>query len=216
MNKVHHVFNTMMNKSVGVPANISRSLGSHPNRAHQPRARLLTSSQPHAVPSKGYYTCHPSSRFVLLRGSSPIKNHTYRLQYPRIEASAAVSSSTAPLAQGVSFVECTHQRHAGAVKDIFNDAIHNSTALYEYKPRTDEFMQKWFQAKEDGGYPIIGKLTPRQFTVSRPHHLSNMRHLTHARTPTHTHAHNHNRKWVRRLSYSLHNCYLCDGSPFGS
>ena len=39
---------------------------------------------------------------------------------------------------------------------IFNDAIVNSTALYDYKPRTMESMASWFEAKAKGGFPVIG------------------------------------------------------------
>lgn len=40
--------------------------------------------------------------------------------------------------------------------DIFNDAIVNSTALYDYKARPLESMVGWFKAKETGRYPVIG------------------------------------------------------------
>lgn len=39
---------------------------------------------------------------------------------------------------------------------IFNDAILNSTALYDYKPRTPEMMAAWFAVKAKGNYPILG------------------------------------------------------------
>ena len=45
------------------------------------------------------------------------------------------------------FVPCTHDAHAGAILDIFNDAIVTSTALYDYKPRTPESMAGWFKAR---------------------------------------------------------------------
>ena len=53
-------------------------------------------------------------------------------------------------------VTCTHARHAAAILDIFNDAIVNSTALYDYKARTADNMVAWFDAKHKGGYPVIG------------------------------------------------------------
>ncbi|HEX8957938.1 MAG TPA: GNAT family N-acetyltransferase [Burkholderiaceae bacterium] len=53
-------------------------------------------------------------------------------------------------------VQCSFERHAGAILDIFNDAILNSTALYDYKPRTMENMVAWFDAKRAGGFPVIG------------------------------------------------------------
>jgi phosphinothricin acetyltransferase len=53
-------------------------------------------------------------------------------------------------------VPCTHDRHAEAILAIFNDAILNSTALYDYKPRTREMMGAWFETKAKGKFPIIG------------------------------------------------------------
>lgn len=49
--------------------------------------------------------------------------------------------------------------HAGEILAIFNDAILNSTALYDYKPRTPEMMTAWFEAKQKGNYPVIGVLS---------------------------------------------------------
>lgn len=40
--------------------------------------------------------------------------------------------------------------------DIFNDAILNSTALYEYQPRTMETMKTWFATKTANRFPVIG------------------------------------------------------------
>jgi L-amino acid N-acyltransferase YncA len=37
-------------------------------------------------------------------------------------------------------VLCTEERHAGQILAIFNEAIVNSTALYDYKPRAPESM----------------------------------------------------------------------------
>ena len=42
---------------------------------------------------------------------------------------------------------------------ILNDAIVNSTALYDYKPRTPEMMISWFEAKQRGGFPVIGGIS---------------------------------------------------------
>jgi phosphinothricin acetyltransferase len=53
-------------------------------------------------------------------------------------------------------VPCTHKRHADAILAIFNEAIVNSTALYDYKPRTKEMMIAWFEAKARGNFPVIG------------------------------------------------------------
>ena len=54
------------------------------------------------------------------------------------------------------FVECTHVRHAAVILDIFNEVILNSTALYDYKPRSLDSMLAWFEAKDQGRYPVIG------------------------------------------------------------
>jgi L-amino acid N-acyltransferase YncA len=53
-------------------------------------------------------------------------------------------------------VTCTHERHARAIVDIFNEAILNSTALYDYTPRPLEAMVDWFQQKASAQYPVIG------------------------------------------------------------
>ena len=45
---------------------------------------------------------------------------------------------------------------AAAILDIFNDAIVNTTALYDYVPRPPEAMVAWFETKQRGGYPVIG------------------------------------------------------------
>jgi L-amino acid N-acyltransferase len=56
----------------------------------------------------------------------------------------------------VDFISCTCETHAGAILDILNEAIVNSTALYDYKPRARDSMTGWFKAKADGGFPVIG------------------------------------------------------------
>jgi L-amino acid N-acyltransferase YncA len=54
------------------------------------------------------------------------------------------------------FVACTHAAHAGAILDILNEAIANSTALYDYQPRPSDAMAGWFRTKEAGRFPVIG------------------------------------------------------------
>lgn len=56
----------------------------------------------------------------------------------------------------LAFVQCTYDKHAGAILDIFNEAIANSTALYDYTPRAPESMEPWFEAKKRGNFPVIG------------------------------------------------------------
>lgn len=56
----------------------------------------------------------------------------------------------------MNFVVCHYETHAQQILDIFNEAIVNSTALYDYHPRKFESMLPWFQAKESNGFPVIG------------------------------------------------------------
>ena len=56
----------------------------------------------------------------------------------------------------MTIIQCEHQRHAAQILSIFNEAIVNSTALYDYKPRTAEMMRAWFEAKAKGNFPVIG------------------------------------------------------------
>jgi len=57
---------------------------------------------------------------------------------------------------GTRLVSCTQQTHGAAILEIFNDVILNSTALYEYAPRTIQTMETWFGAKTAAGFPVIG------------------------------------------------------------
>jgi L-amino acid N-acyltransferase len=54
------------------------------------------------------------------------------------------------------WVDCTPERHGEAILAIFNDAIANSTALYDYASRSPATMEAWFAAKRSGGHPVIG------------------------------------------------------------
>src|SRR4249920_394353 len=56
----------------------------------------------------------------------------------------------------MTIIQCDHQRHAQQILSILNEAIVNSTALYDYKPRTAEMLQAWFEAKVKGNFPVIG------------------------------------------------------------
>jgi phosphinothricin acetyltransferase len=46
--------------------------------------------------------------------------------------------------------------HAGAILAILNETIENSTALYDYRPRTPAMMDAWFDVKEKARYPVLG------------------------------------------------------------
>jgi phosphinothricin acetyltransferase len=56
----------------------------------------------------------------------------------------------------MKLVACTEERHAGAILEIFNEAIVNSTALYDYSPRAPQSMVTWFATKRTHGFPVIG------------------------------------------------------------
>jgi len=56
----------------------------------------------------------------------------------------------------MNIIQCEQGRHAAQILSIFNEAIVNSTALYDYKPRTADMMQAWFEAKAKGDFPVIG------------------------------------------------------------
>lgn len=55
----------------------------------------------------------------------------------------------------VRLIECDRARSA-EILAILNDAILNSTALYDYEPRTIASMDAWFDVKIKGNYPVIG------------------------------------------------------------
>ena len=56
----------------------------------------------------------------------------------------------------MNIVECTEDEHGVAILEILNQAIVNSTALYDYQPRLPDSMKPWFEAKRKGTYPVIG------------------------------------------------------------
>lgn len=56
----------------------------------------------------------------------------------------------------MKIVTCEPARHCDAILAIFNEAIANSTALYDYNARTADSMVGWFDAKARGNYPVIG------------------------------------------------------------
>ncbi|AXV80274.1 GNAT family N-acetyltransferase [Ralstonia solanacearum] len=56
----------------------------------------------------------------------------------------------------VRLIDCTEAEHACAILEILNEAILNSTALYDYAPRPPQAMATWFAAKRAGGFPVVG------------------------------------------------------------
>lgn len=59
-------------------------------------------------------------------------------------------------AQECRLIRCTLDDHGDSILAILNEAILNSTAIYDYQPRTRDSMVAWFAAKEAGQYPILG------------------------------------------------------------
>lgn len=57
----------------------------------------------------------------------------------------------------MTWIDCGPE-NLEAIREIFNEAIENSTALYEYEPRSVEFMQTWFATKQENRLPILGVL----------------------------------------------------------
>jgi phosphinothricin acetyltransferase len=72
-------------------------------------------------------------------------------------ASARAATATASPSGNVDvrLIDCDRTRSA-EILAILNDAIENSTALYDYRPRTMAMIDAWFDAKEKGRYPVIG------------------------------------------------------------
>jgi phosphinothricin acetyltransferase len=56
----------------------------------------------------------------------------------------------------MKLVSCEPGRHSDAILAILNDAIVNSTALYDYKKRGPQDMVTWFEGKARKHYPVIG------------------------------------------------------------
>jgi phosphinothricin acetyltransferase len=56
----------------------------------------------------------------------------------------------------MTVVACTLERHGPAVLEMINEAIVNSTALYEYHPWSEQRIAEWFAARAAAGFPVIG------------------------------------------------------------
>jgi L-amino acid N-acyltransferase len=62
----------------------------------------------------------------------------------------------------MEFIDCTLDAHGDAILDIFNEAIVNSTALYDYRPRARESMDGWFNTKQANRFPVIGAVDEQE------------------------------------------------------
>lgn len=70
--------------------------------------------------------------------------------------STASSSGGTGGTGGVRLIDCTEGEHAAPILAILNEAIVNSTALYDYVPRPPEAMAAWFAAKRANRFPVVG------------------------------------------------------------
>lgn len=51
------------------------------------------------------------------------------------------------------------ESHIAAILAILNESILNSTAVYDYQPRSMETISTWFAAKRQGGFPVLGAVS---------------------------------------------------------
>jgi L-amino acid N-acyltransferase YncA len=52
-------------------------------------------------------------------------------------------------------IPCT-AAHLTAIREILNEAITTTTAIYEYAPRSEASMRDWLALRERDGIPVIG------------------------------------------------------------
>ena len=48
------------------------------------------------------------------------------------------------------------REYSDQILDIFNEAILNTTALFDYATRTKDYMDGWYDSKEKEQFPILG------------------------------------------------------------
>lgn len=58
----------------------------------------------------------------------------------------------------MNLIPCSFETHGNSILNIFNDAILNTTALYEYQPRSIKDIERWFSDKQAYQFPIIGAI----------------------------------------------------------
>jgi L-amino acid N-acyltransferase YncA len=54
-----------------------------------------------------------------------------------------------------ALVRDAEARDLGIILEIMNDAIMNTTSVYDYHPRNNEFVQQWFAKKQADHMPVI-------------------------------------------------------------
>lgn len=53
-------------------------------------------------------------------------------------------------------VKPCEEGEVAAIREIFNEVILTSTALFEYEPRTHETVRAWLEAKQAAHLPVLG------------------------------------------------------------
>jgi L-amino acid N-acyltransferase YncA len=61
-----------------------------------------------------------------------------------------------PYQEAPNLVSCSEETHAAPILEILNQAIVDSTAIYDYKPRPPSSMAPWFRAKVASNFPVLG------------------------------------------------------------
>ena len=65
----------------------------------------------------------------------------------------------------IKLLPCNEQEHAAPLLEILNEAIVNSTAIYDYHPRALDSMISWFAQKRARRFPVIGAMDPNRVLV---------------------------------------------------
>lgn len=58
-----------------------------------------------------------------------------------------------------------------SILEILNEAIAHTTAIYDYRPRSLESMDSWFQTKINSGFPVpasIRRIEPPLASILKP------------------------------------------------
>lgn len=58
----------------------------------------------------------------------------------------------------MQLIDCQNDLHGDTILTLFNDAILNTTALYEYQPRDRQTIDRWFADKHALNLPVIGAI----------------------------------------------------------
>ncbi len=55
----------------------------------------------------------------------------------------------------MTLIRNAEDQDLAAILAIYNDAVVNTTAVYDYEPRNGEAQARWFAAKREQGLPVI-------------------------------------------------------------